>query len=158
MDTGRGDHVPKKSPVTSELEQFLAKYAGPVREVAENSLSRLRRLMPGATQLVYDNYNALVIGFSPTQRPSDAILSLVVFPKRVSVCFIQGKHLADPDHVLQGDGNQVRFIRLDDQAAILDTPAIRALISEAIAFGETPFRGTGDLVIRSIMKKQRPRR
>jgi hypothetical protein len=102
-------------------------------------------------------HNALVIGFSPTERPSDAV-SLVIFPKRVSVCFIQGKHLPDPDHLLVGDGNQVRFIRLDPQAAILDTSPLRALVSEAIAFGETPFAGKRQLVIRSISRKQRPRR
>ena len=82
-----------------------------------------------------------MIGFSPTERPSDAILSVVVFPKRVSVCFIQGKHLPDPQRLLAGDGHQVRFIRLDDNAAILDTPSIRALITAAIAFGEVPFAG-----------------
>ena len=108
--------------------------------------------------MVYDNYNALVIGYSPTERPSDAILSIVIFPKKVSVCFVQGKQLPDPQRVLAGDGNQVRFITLDEGAAILDTPAIRALVSEAIAFGETPVAGPGRLVIRSISKKQRPRR
>ena len=108
--------------------------------------------------MVYDNYNALVIGFSPTERPSDAILSIVIFPKRVSICFIQGKHLPDPQALLAGDGNQVRFIRLDAAAAILDTPALRALVDEAIAFGETPFRGKGRLVIRAVVNKPRPRR
>jgi hypothetical protein len=126
--------------------------------LAKTARAKLRKRLPGAIEMVYDNYNALVIGFSPTERPSDAILSLVIFPKRVSVCFIQGKHLPDPHGVLVGDGNQVRFIRLDADAAILDTPAIRALVSEAIAFGETPFAGRGRLVIRAISKKQRPRR
>ena len=68
------------------------------------------------------------------------MLSLVIFPKRVSVCFIQGKHLPDPDHLLVGDGNQVRFIRLDPQAAILDTPPLRALVSEAIALRRNAVR------------------
>ena len=76
----------------------------------------------------------------------------------MSVCFIQGKHLPDPDRVLQGDGNQVRFIRLDARAAILDTAPVKALLSEAVAFGDTPFAGTHQLVIRAISKKQRPRR
>ena len=95
--------------------------------VARRALFRKR--LPGAIGMVYDHYTALVIGVSPTERPSDAILSIVVFPKRVSVCFLQGKHLPDPDRVLQGDGNQVRFIRLDQGAAILDTPAVRALVA-----------------------------
>jgi hypothetical protein len=141
-----------------QLAAFLARFSPGVAALAKTGRAKLRKRLPGAIEMVYDNYNALVIGFSPTERPSDAILSLVIFPKRVSVCFIQGKHLPDPHGVLVGDGNQVRFIQLDADAAILDTPAIRALVSEAIAFGETPFAGRGRLVIRAISKKQRPRR
>jgi hypothetical protein len=148
-----------KTPTPArQLASFIVRFSPPIAAQARVALARLRRLLPGAIEMVYDNYNALAIGFSPTERPSDAVLSLVIYPKRVSICFIQGKHLPDPDHLLVGDGNQVRFIRLDPQAAILDTPPLRALISEAIAFGETPFTGKRQLVIRSISRKQRPRR
>jgi hypothetical protein len=146
------------APPAQQLATFLARFSPGIVALAKTARAKLRKRLPGAIEMVYDNYNALVIGFSPTERPSDAILSLVIFPKRVSVCFIQGKHLPDPHGVLVGDGNQVRFIQLDADAAILDTPAIRALVSEAIAFGETPFAGRGRLVIRAISKKQRPRR
>jgi hypothetical protein len=149
--------MPTPSPA-KQLNTFLAKFNPPIAKLAKTARAKLRSRLAGAVEMVYDNYNALVIGFSPTERPSDAVLSIVVFPKRVSVCFIQGKHLPDPHGVLVGDGNQVRFIRLDEGAAILDTPAVRGLVAEAVAFGETPFRGTGRVVIRSIMKKQRPRR
>jgi hypothetical protein len=148
-----------KTPTPAQqLASFIVRFSPPIAAQARVARARLRRLLPGAIEMVYDNYNALAIGFSPTERPSDAVLSLVIYPKRVSICFIQGKHLPDPNHLLVGDGNQVRFIRLDPQAAILDTPPLRALISEAIAFGETPFTGTRQLVIRSISRKQRPRR
>jgi hypothetical protein len=146
------------APPAQQLATFLARFSPGIVALAKTARAKLRKRLPGAIEMVYDNYNALAIGFSPTERPSDAILSLVIFPKRVSVCFIQGKHLPDPHGVLVGDGNQVRFIQLDADAAILDTPAIRALVSEAIAFGETPFAGRGRLVIRAISKKQRPRR
>ena len=149
--------MPTGSPA-KQLTGFLARFNPPIVKLAKAARTRLRKRLPGAIEMVYDNYNALVIGYSPTERPSDAILSIVIFPKKVSVCFVQGKHLPDPERVLAGDGNQVRFITLDQGAAILDTPAIRALVSEAIAFGETPFAGPGRLVIRSISKKQRPRR
>jgi hypothetical protein len=146
------------APPAQQLATFLARFSPGIVALAKTARAKLRKRLPGAIEMVYDNYNALAIGFSPTERPSDAILSLVIFPKRVSVCFIQGKHLPDPHGVLVGDGNQVRFIQLDADAAILDTPAIRALVSEAIAFGETPFAGRGRLVIRAISKKHRPRR
>ena len=141
-----------------QLTLFLSRFSPDIITLAKAARAKLRKRLPGAVEMVYDNYNALVIGYSPTERPSDAILSIVIWPKKVSICFLQGKHLPDPQRVLQGDGNQVRFVRLDAGAAILDTPEIRTLVSEAIAFGETPFRGKGLLVIRSISKKQSPRR
>lgn len=142
----------------ARLAGFIAEYDPEIAALAEATLVSLRTRLPGAVEMVYDNYNALVIGFSPTERPSDAILSLVIWPKRVSVCFVQGRHLDDPGGLLQGNGNQVRFLRLDEDAAVLDAPAVRALIAEAIAFGEVPFRGRRRLVVRAITKKQRPRR
>jgi len=145
------------TPAT-QLRSFLDRFSPEIAALARVARAKLRKRLPGAIEMVYDNYNALVIGFSPTERPSDAILSVVIFPKRVSICFIQGKHLPDPDGVLMGGGNQVRFVRLDEDARILDTPPLRALIAEAIDFGETPFRGRGQLVIRAISRKQRPRR
>ena len=141
-----------------QLGKFLARFSPEIITLAKAARAKFRTRLPGAVEMVYDNYNALVIGYSPTERPSDAILSIVIWPRRVSVCFLQGKHLPDPKGVLVGDGNRVRFIRLDAGAAILETPAIRAVVAEAIAFGEIPFAGKGRLVIRAISKKQRPRR
>jgi len=141
-----------------QLASFLGRFRPEIAALARVARAKLRQRLPGAIEMVYDNYNALVIGYSPTERPSDAILSIVIFPKRVSICFVQGKHLPDPHHALNGNGNQVRFIRLDAGAAILDTAPLRALVGEAIAFGDTPFAGKRQLVIRAIATKQRPRR
>jgi hypothetical protein len=141
-----------------QFDTFLRRFSPEIVALAKAARARLRKRFPRAIEMVYDNYNALVVGYSPTERPSDAVVSLVIFPKRVSVCFIQGKHLPDPDGLLQGSGNQVRFLRLDAHAAMLETAPVKALLSEAVAFGETPFAGRHQLVIRAIAKKQRPRR
>ena len=141
-----------------QFASFLGRFAPEIAALARTARAKLRAQLPGAVEMVYDNYNALVIGFSPSERPSDAILSIVIYPRKVSVCFLQGKHLTDPGRILTGGGNQVRFLRLDSGAAILDTPGFRTLVSEAIAFGEVPFSGKRRLVVRSISRKQRPRR
>jgi hypothetical protein len=141
-----------------QFDRFLARFSPEIVKLAKAARARLRKRLAGAIEMVYDNYNALVVGYSPTERPSDAVLSLVIFPKRVSVCFLQGRHLPDPEGLLQGGGSQVRFIRLEAGAANLATPPVRALISASIAFGEIPFAGRGRMVIRSVSRKQRPRR
>ena len=94
--------------------------------------ARLRRRMPGAHELVYDNYNALVIGFGPTERASDAVFSLALYPRWVTLFFLFGATLPDPLGLLKGSGKQVRSIRLET-ASIVDTPGVGALLDAALA-------------------------
>jgi hypothetical protein len=117
------------------------------------------RYFPTANELVYDNYNALAIGYSSTERVSDVVLSLAVFAKGVNLYFYYGKALDDPDKLLCGNGNQGRFIRLDDVAQ-LDDRRVASLIRAGIAFGDTPMpqTGRGSTIVKSISAKQRPRR
>jgi hypothetical protein len=108
--------------------------------------------------MVYDNYNFFVIGYSPTERPSDAILSIAAAANGVAICFTHGAKLPDPSKALVGGGKQVRFLRIDS-ATVLDRPAVRELLRVAIERGAPmPAKGRGKLVIRSISAKQRPRR
>src|SRR5580692_1789299 len=102
------------SPAEAErqLESFLKKYDPEVAAFARRTLAKMRKLVPGAVEMVYDNYNWLVIGFSPTERPSEAIFSIVLPPRRVTLCFLQGAGLPDPARRLQGKGNVVRNLRL----------------------------------------------
>jgi hypothetical protein len=68
--------------------------------------------MPGAMELVYDKYNALAIGYGPTERASDAVISLAVFPRWVNLYFLKGAKLSDPDKLLKGSGRQVEQVHL----------------------------------------------
>jgi hypothetical protein len=149
----------KSSSPETQLSGFLAKYLPEIETQARAARKKLSALLPGAVQMVYDNYNFLVIGFGPTERPSEAIVSLALAPKHVSLCFIRGIDLPDPKKLLRGSGNQVRNIRLEDENT-LDQPAVRALIKEAVRRAAEPFdsKSPGKLIIRSISAKQRPRR
>src|SRR3954468_10951393 len=86
------------------LAGFLSKYSPEIAGEAKKALAAMRRLLPGAIEMVYDNYNALVVGFGPTERPSEAIFSIVLYPEYVSLCFLQGAELQDPDGLLRGSG------------------------------------------------------
>ena len=109
--------------------------------------------------MAYDNYNFFVIGYSPTERPYDAIISMAAGANGVGLCFIHGASLLDPKKILLGSGNQTRFIRVDS-IDVLARPEVEALITAAIAEAKTPLRPTGrrKLIIRSVSAKQRPRR
>jgi len=119
----------------------------------------MRRLLPTAIELVYDNYNFFVIGYSATERASDAIFSIAAAANGVGLAFLHGASLPDPKKLLLGAGKQNRFIRLPTLAT-LKSPAVLALIRVAVAQAKTPLpaAGGGYLVIKSVSAKQRPRR
>ena len=143
----------------AQLKGFVDKFDPKHRSLIRAARKVLRRRFPAGYELVYDNYNFFVIGYSPTERPSDAIVSLTGGASGIGLCFIHGAKLRDPTKRLHGSGNQTRFIRLPS-ADVLNDPDVEALIAAAIAHAKTPLRadGRGRLIIRSVSAKQRPRR
>jgi hypothetical protein len=142
----------------AQLRGFIGRFSPATAKRARAVLAKMRARLPGATELVYDNYNGLVVGFAPSERASDAPFSIVVYPKYIRLFFLDGADLPDPDGVLEGAGKVVRSIVVDDDA-VLDRPAVRALMRAAIARGEPfPKSGKRRVAIRSIVGKARPRR
>ena len=149
----------KEKPAEIQLSEFIAKFNPEIAELAWECFAKLRKRLAGAVIMVYDNSYALVMGFGPNERPSEAILSIVVYPRWVTLCFLQGVKLPDPQKILNGNGKQVRHIRLES-AKTLDKPAIKTLISEAVEQANEPLSATGPerIIIKCISANQRPRR
>jgi hypothetical protein len=143
----------------AQLEGFLAKYTPEMAGLAKAVLVKMRKRLPGAVEMVYDNYNVLVIGFGPTERPSEAPFSIAVYPRWINLFFLQGKNLRDPEKLLKGSGNQVRSIVLESVGTLND-PAVEDLIEEAVERAEVPFDPAQkrNMMVRAIAAKQRPRR
>jgi hypothetical protein len=137
------------------IEKFDSKNAALIRSVRKV----LRKRLPKANELIYDNYNFFVIGYCSTERPSDCILSIAAGANGVGLSFYHGATLPDPHKLLLGSGSQNRFIRIES-AATLTRPEVEELIAAAIGQSVAPLPGCGGgkLVIRSISKKQKPRR
>jgi len=142
-----------------QLAAFIRKFDSADQRLIRAVRAALRKRFPTANELVYDNYNFFVIGYSPTERPSDAILSMAARANGVGLCFIHGASLPDPKKVLLGSGNQTRFIRIESPQ-VLERPEVKALVTAAIAHARAPLPvvGRGKLIIRSVSAKQKPRR
>ena len=142
-----------------QLAAFVAKFDAANQKLIRAARKAMRQRLPTANELVYDNYNFFVIGYSPTLRPSDSIFSLAAGANGLGLCFLHGARLPDPKKVLLGSGVQTRFVRLPT-VDVLERPEIEALIDAAIARSKAPLpeAGRGELVIRSVSKKQRPRK
>jgi hypothetical protein len=143
-----------------QFEGFLRKYEPGVAAEAKKSLAKLRKLIPNVVEMVYDNYNALVVGFRPGMRPSEAIVSIAVMPEWVSLCFLQGAGLPDPENRLEGSGNVARHIKMKKGAVTLDERAVKTLIAEALARAKVsiPAGQKRQFLIKSVSAKQQPRR
>lgn len=142
-----------------QLNTFIGKFGPADRRLIRAVRAALRRRFPTANELVYDNYNFFVIGYSPTERPSDTVVSMAAGANGVGLCFIHGASLPDPKKVLLGSGNQTRFIRIESPQ-VLDRPEVKALVAAAVDQSRARFAaaGRGKLIIRSVSAKQRPRR
>jgi len=142
-----------------QLASFIAKFDPAMVRLIRAVRAALRKRLPTANEIVYDNYNFFVIGYCATERTSDCILSLAANAKGIVLSFYYGSTLPDPNGILQGSGSQNRFIRLA-RAEVLAKAENEALIAAAVRQAKTPLavKGSGRLIIRSISAKQRPRR
>ena len=149
----------KSSSPAKQLAGFIAKFDTANARLIRALRAELRRLLPTAIEIVYDNYNFFVIGYSATERPSDCIVSLAAAANGVGLSFYHGASLPDPEHLLLGSGKQNRFIRLKN-VETLRSAGVRKLIHVAVAQSRTPpvVKGGGYLIIQSVSAKQRPRR
>ena len=142
-----------------QLESFIARFSPEVAALGGAVLADLRARLPHADLLVYDNYNALAVGFAPDETAGHVILSLAFFPRWVSLFLFKGPRLDDPAGLLEGSGSTVRHVKLR-RGEDFRRPEIDALIAQALAIAEPPLdpAHAGQLVIKSVSAKQRPRR
>lgn len=143
----------------AQLEAFLGRYLPGIAAIGRGAVRHLHARLPGCDALIYDNYQALAVGFSPDGRTGSSVVSIALYPRWVSLFFLQATGLPDPNHLLQGSGSTIRHIRLssvDD----LDSPPIRALIEAAVAGAKVPYDPdrSGQFAIKSVSAKQKPRR
>jgi hypothetical protein len=107
-----------------QLDRFLARHKPEIAALARATMAKVRARLPDAVEMVYDKANALVVGFGATEKPSEAVFSVVVFPRWVLLYFLQGAVLVDPNGLLKGAGKVGRHIRLTDAATILSAGCV----------------------------------
>src|SRR5436309_6813745 len=122
----------RPSDAEKKLTSFINKFDSKHRSLIRSVRKELRKRFPTANEMAYDNYNFFVIGYGPTERPSDCIVSMAAGANGVGLCFIRGASLPDPKKILLGSGNQTRFVRIES-VEVLARPEIEALVATAIA-------------------------
>jgi hypothetical protein len=144
--------------VEAQIESFIAKFSDGVAADIRAARGEMRRRLPGAVEMVYDNYNALAIGYGATDKLADVVFSIACFPRWIRLFFCRGADLDDPDGLLDGEGAQVRSLKLPN-LGVLDQPRVQALMTQALA-NATPIDASAPSrsIVKSVSQRQRPRR
>jgi hypothetical protein len=119
---------------TKDLLKFLKPFPDTVKETALWLREFVWDMYPQANELIYDNYNALAFGWSPTDRVGHTFCSIAVgrTSHNVHFGFYWGSEIADPNKILIGEGNQYRYILVKDKKEF-PKAYIKRLVKEAYA-------------------------
>ena len=112
------------------LIEFLKPYDREVQKLALDLRALVLEEMAPCHENIYDAYSAVAIGYGPTNRVSDGVFHIAVYAKGVNLGFNQGATLADPDGILEGNGKQIRHIKIRTPSD-LARPEIRAYVRRA---------------------------
>src|SRR6266513_5131577 len=94
-----------------DLKKFLSIFPKEKQETALWLREFVWDLYPNTNELIYDNYNAVAVGWSPTDRVGHTFCSIAVGSnKYVHFGFYWGSEIADSEKMLLGKGNQYRYI------------------------------------------------
>jgi hypothetical protein len=119
---------------TTDLLKFLRQFGDEIKETALWLREFVWDLYPNTNELIYDNYNALAFGWSPTDRVGHTFCSIAIgrSSHNVHFGFYWGSELSDPKKLLSGEGNQYRYILVRSQD---DFPKayMKKLVREAYA-------------------------
>ena len=120
--------MPKED--TKDLIKFLKPFPDSVKEITLWLREFIWHLYPNCNELIYDNYNALVIAFALSDKASDAFCSIAVYSKHVNFGFNRGSEITDPDKILNGNGSLYRYITIKEKNDFPKT-YIKKLLKEA---------------------------
>ena len=147
----------------AQLASFFAKYEPAIVKLGKAVRAKLRARLPGLFELVYvyDSQDSLVISYSPTERGSDGVCAIALYPSCVNLFFGQGALLSksDPHKLLQGRGKTVRHVVLNG-VADFDRPEIEVLMAAALKLAKVRLDAGAKsaVIIKAEAQKQRARR
>jgi hypothetical protein len=145
----------------TDLKKFLKPFEKEINEIVFGLREFVWDAYPDSNELIYDNYNALAVGWSPTDRVGHTFCSIAVgrTSKNIHFGFYWGSEISDPEHKLIGQGNQYRYLQVKSLSEFPKT-YIKKLLKEAYANSMAKVKDKkqlmkGNTILKSISKKKR---
>jgi len=146
---------------TRDLLKFLKPFDKEINEIVFWLREFIWDLYPDSNELIYDNYNALAVGWSPTDRVGHTFCSIAIgrTSKNIHFGFYWGSEICDPEKKLTGQGNQYRYILVKSKSEFPKT-YIKKLLKEAFANSMARVKDKkqimqGNTITKSISAKKR---
>ena len=147
----------------TQIASYFARYDPAMADLGTALRAKLRARLPGLSEIVYvyENQNALVISYSPTEHGYEGLCSIALYPDRVNLFFAQGAQLSksDPSKLLQGRGKTVRHVVMN-RVTDFDRAEIQALMAAALKLAKLRLDASAksSVIIKAEAQKQRARR
>ena len=146
---------------TKALAKFLETFDKEVIDIVMWLRGFAWKLCPQANELIYDNYNAVSLGWSLTDKVGHNICAVVIYRanQNIHFGFFWGNELSDPDKILLGEGKHYRYILVPDKKKF-PKAYIKKLINESYANSLSKINGQkqiihGQTIVKSISGKKR---
>jgi hypothetical protein len=98
-----------------ELLRFLKRFDPAIRELALDARELVLRVLAPPNESILDVY-ALALNYGFSERMKDQVVYIAVYTKHINFGFHQGARMDDPEGILEGDGKQLRHIKIKSQA------------------------------------------
>ena len=98
-----------------DIQRFLKPFDKKTNEIVLWLREFIWDLYPDCNELIYDNYNALAVGWSPTDRVGHTFCSIAAgrTSGNIHFGFYWGSEIPDPEKKLIGQGNQYRYLLVE---------------------------------------------
>ena len=118
-----------------KLTDFLKPYATEVREIFWELRNFITSTIPEANELIWDNYNAVAIAYSKSEKLSDAFCHIAIYAKHVNFGFNRGAELTNTSIQLEGKGKLIRHLKVRDIHSF-PKESLEKMIYEAVGISE----------------------
>jgi len=118
-----------------QLSTFLKPYDKNIRSLTIELRNFITELVPEANELIWDNYNAVAMAYSKSDKLKDAFCHIAVYSGHVNFGFNRGAELSPSTLKLNGAGKLIRHIKIKNFASF-PKELISNMIWEAVGISE----------------------
>jgi len=119
-----------------QLKTFIEPYDEGIQNLAMELRNFITDLVPQANELIWDNYNAVAIAYSKSEKLKDAFCHITLYSKHVNFGFNRGAELKESNIVLNGKGKLIRHITVKEFQSF-PKEDIEDMIWEAVGISES---------------------